>query len=194
MHKHRKSIGWSISIIIIFSLTAFNTPVRGVVVNGTPGGFLAIESGTLVDSSTGEEYALILTAGEAEDSAGVGNVVLQLIGPAFAICSAHGAGVDIGPGLEDGNYAGNFPLAELQCGTAYGMPVSIDGCNAKLEMHGYSHTDYPLHPFMGPTTIEMSLRKSTYVKSQVNVKVYTPTGVIKLSGIVSDPVRMNTCE
>lgn len=192
MFIHRKWIVLSVSTVIMLILGAFSTPVRGVVAIGTPGGILFIPSATFIDSVTGQEYSLITFAGESEETAGVGNFTLQLLGPSSSTCSAHGGGADIGPEQPDGNFAGNFPLTEFQCGTAFGMAVSIDGCNAKSEMHGYSHSDYPLFAFMGPTTIDFAFRKSGS-GGKVNIQIYTPKGPIKLAGNISAPVTMPTC-
>jgi len=193
MYTRSKWILLAMSTTIIIVLAAFTLPARGVVANGTPGGFLSLQSAPFIDSATGQEYSLTVIAGESEENAGVGNVTLQLLGPSLSACSVHGAGVDIGPELEDGNYAGNLPLTETQCGTAFGMAVSIDGCTAKTEMHGFSHSDYPLFTYLGSTTIELTLRKSG-ADGKVNLKVYTPKGPIKLDGKVSGPFTMNTCQ
>lgn len=192
MYTHRKWLLLSISAVIILILTAFATPARGVVAIGQPGGFLSFLNGTLVDSATGAQYTLSLVARESNDSPGVGNVTLLLSGPSMSICSAHGpqAEIDFSPGGED--FGGNNPLPDIQCGTAYGMAVSIDGCTAKTEMHGYSHSDYPFYTYMGPSTTNVVLRKSSS-GSQVTLKVFTPEGAIKLSGNVSDPIQMDTC-
>ena len=192
MQTHRKWIILVTSTVLILMLAAFTLPARGVVVSGTPGGFLSMPSGTFIDSTTGQEYTLTVVSGESEENAGGGNVTLQLLGPSLSVCSAHGGGVDIGAEMEDGNFAGNYPLTELQCGTAFGMAVAIDSCTAKTEMHGYSHSDYPLFTYMGSTTIEFSFRKSGD-GGKVNLKIYTPKGPIKLDGNFSGPVTMNTC-
>jgi hypothetical protein len=192
MHVHKKWIILSLSTIIILILTAFTTPVRGIVANGQPGGFVSVLDGTFIDSVTGWEYGFSLVAREADDSAGVGKVTLLVSGPGLSVCSAHGPGaeIDFSPGGED--FGGNVPLSEIQCGTAYGMPVSIDGCTAKTENHGYSHSDYPFHPYMGPSTTEFSLQKKSS-GSLVTLKLYIPSGVIKLGGNVNGTVEMDTC-
>lgn len=192
MHTRRIWIILSFSLIVILSLAAFAVPVRGVVRNGSPGGFFVIPATTFIDSATGEEYSIIAVVGESEEMAGVGNVTLQLGGTA-SICSVHGGGADIGSELEDGNYAGNFPLTEVQCGTAYGMAVSIEGCTVKTEMHGFSHSDYPLTTYLGPTTIDFNFKK-TAEGGKVEIKIYTPKEPIKLSGIVNGPVTLDTCQ
>src|SRR5262245_21633402 len=110
---HRKWIVLSVCTVIMLILGAFSTPVRGVVPLGTPGGILFIPSATFIDSISGQEYSLIVFAGESEETAGVGNFTLQLLDPSSSTCSAHGGGADIGPEQPDGNFAGNFPLSEF---------------------------------------------------------------------------------
>ncbi len=192
MHTRRTWILLSLSLVVILILAAFSVPVRGVVRNGNPGGFFLLPSGTFIDSATGQEYSIFAVAGESEETAGVGNVTLQLGGTA-SVCSVHGGGIDIGPELEDGNYAGNFPLTEVQCGTAFGMAVSIEGCTVKTEMHGFSHSDYPLTTYLGSSTIDFNFKK-TAAGGKVDITIYTPKKPIKLSGTVSGPVTLNTCE
>jgi hypothetical protein len=119
---------------------------------------------------------------------GLGNQV----GGTASACSTHGGGADIGPELEDGNYAGNFPLTEIQCGTAFGMAVSIERCTVKTEMHGFSHSDYPLITHLGSTPIDFNFKKSAS-GNQVEIKIYTPKGPIKLAGRLNGPVTLNTC-
>lgn len=190
MRKLNRWIIFSISLIVLLVLTAFAVPTRGILATGTPGGFLSLQSGTFTDSLTGDQYTLTALGGEGQ-LAGGGNFTLGLQGP-ISLCSTHGGGADIGTPLEDGNYAGNFPLTEIQCGTAFGMAVSIDGCTAKSEMHGYSHSDWPFYTYTGSTTIEFVFKKSG-TGGQVNVKIYTPKGPIKLAGEYSGPVIMDTC-
>lgn len=192
MHTHRTWILLSFSLIVILVLAAFTAPVRGVVQNGTPGGFLSIPQTTFIDSATGQEFSIIAVAGESEETAGVGNVTLQLGGTVSA-CSVHGGGADIGPVQDDGNYAGNFPMTEIQCGTAFGMAVSIEGCTVRTESHGFSHSDYPFTTYMGSTTIDFNF-KQTASGGKVEIKIYTPKGPIKLAGTVNGPITLNTCE
>ncbi|MBK9926643.1 MAG: hypothetical protein IPP66_15310 [Anaerolineales bacterium] len=180
-----------IGLILVLVLAGFSLPAREVVVNGQPGGFISIPFATLIDQK-GQEYGFTLIAREAEDSAGVGNVTLQLLGPSISICSTHGGSVDIGTSEDGENFGGNFPLQEIQCGTAYGMAVSVDGCKVKTEMHGYSHTDFPLYTYTGSSTIEVTLRKNNS-GGDVDLKLYTPKGPIKLSGYLNDPIEMDTC-
>ncbi len=91
------------------------------------------------------------------------------------LCSTHGGSVDVGTSENGFDFGGNFPLTEIQCGTAYNMVVSIEGCTVKTEMHGYVHSDYPFYTFTSSTTIEATVRKSAS-ESQLSFKIYTPQG------------------
>ena len=193
MYRYKKIIIPVITILVMLVLVGYATPVRGVIRVGQPGGYLSLEPGTFIDFVTGQEYSLTMLAGEGNEIAGAGNFTLQVSGPGISICSTHGGDADIGPQLEDGNYAGNFPLTEIQCGTSYGMAVSIDGCTAKTELHGYSHSDYPLTIYTGSNTVELTFKKTSHNTGQVSIKVFTPKGPIKLAGDVSGPIIMSTC-
>lgn len=195
MLSKRKLIVLSVVTLATLLLTAYSKPIRGVLAVGQPGGYLSLESGTFTDSRTGKEFGLTLLAGEGENMAGAGNFTVQVLGEGFSICSTHGGGVDIGPQAEDGNYYGNFPLTEIQCGTSFGMAVSIDECTAKTELHGYSHSDYPFTIYSGPNTVELTFRKTSSTTGLINIKAYTPKGPIKLSGNVSSSsITLDTCQ
>lgn len=149
--------------------------------------------GTFVDSASGQEFGLTMLAGEGEESAGAGNFTLQVLGPGVSVCSTHGGGVDIGTQAEDGNYYGIVPMTEIECGTSFGMAVSIDGCTATTELHGYSHSDYPFTIYSGSNTVELKFRKTSAMTGNVSIKVYTPKGPIKLAGNVTGSMTMDTC-
>ena len=118
--------------------------------------------------------------------------MLLINGPSLSICSAHGptADIDFLPGGED--VGGNNSLPEIQCGTACGMAVSLNGCTTKAELHGYSHSDYPWYADMGPSSVDLTFRKAS-TGNQMTLKLYTLIGVIKLGGIVSGTLQMDTC-
>lgn len=193
MYTRRSMILLAVSTVIVLMLAAFASPARDVLKNGQSGGFVSLPWGTFTDPTTGDEYGLTVIAREADDAAGVGKFTLQLLGPGISVCSTHGGGVDIGLSENGEDFAGNYPLQEIQCGTAYSMAVSVDGCTAKTELHGYSHSDYPLIIYTGSNTVELTLRKTAAESSKVSLKVFTPKGPIKLSGDVSGPVEMDTC-
>ena len=192
MYIHRKWTLLSLSVVILLMVAAFSVPARGAVASGRPGGFLHFLNDTLTDSTTGEQYSVSLVAREDDTTAGVGKATLLVSGPGLSICSAHGpsADIDFSPGGED--FGGNNPLPEIQCGTAYGSAVSIDGCTAKVELHGYSHSDYPLRIYMGTSSTELTFRKASS-GNQMSLRLFTPAGLIKLDGIVSGTLQMDTC-
>jgi hypothetical protein len=182
------------AVIIILSLTAFLPQTTGSAIKAKPGGFLSVRDGTLRDPATGQEYTFDLIARESEDSVGSGQVTLLINGPGISLCSAHGPGaeIDFSPGGED--FSGNNPLQEIQCGTAYGMTVSVDACAANVELHGYSHSDHPFISYMGPMTLDLAFRKSARPNSgTVMLKLYTVKGQIKLNGNLTAPIEMDTC-
>ena len=194
MDMRRKWIVLSLSLVILLGLAAFQPPIRGLVANGTPGGFFSAP-GVFVDTVSGVEYGLFLNGRESDDTAGLGQATVQLLGPGIQVCSTHFGGVDIGNTSDGENFIenGNFPLAEIQCGTAYSQAVSVEGCTAKAELHGYSHSDFPVTIYSGPNTIELTYRKISDSTGKLTLVVYTPKGPIKLSGEVNGEVTMDTC-
>jgi hypothetical protein len=178
---------------MLLILAAFASPPRGIVLSGKPGGFLSMPGGNFIDSTSGTQYLLLFISRESSDAAGVGQATVQLLGPGISVCSTHGPGADIGTSTDGENFAGNNPLPDIQCGTSYGMAVSIDGCTAKTELHGYSHSDYPLIAYMGQNTVELTFQKTSSSGGKVTMKIYTPKGPIKLDGNVSGDVQMDTC-
>ena len=190
MNRKQRWFFLSITLVAILVLVAFASPMRGVIAVGEPGGFISIPFTTFVDPASGREFSLTLIGREYD--AGAGQVTLQLLGPGFSACSTHGGGVDIGTSEDGENFGGNFPLTEIQCGTAYGMAVSIDKCDVKTEMHGYIHSDYPFTTYTGSVTIEANIHKTTS-GGQVNLKVYTPRGPVKLQGSLNGDFTLDTC-
>lgn len=190
MNKRQRWIFVSITLAVLLVLVAFTSPIRGVIPKGESGGFISIPSMTFIDPASGREFNLTLIGREYD--AGTGQVTLQLLGPGFSACSTHGGGVDIGTSEDGENFGGNMPLNEIQCGTAYGMAVAIDGCDAKTEMHGYIHSDYPFSTYTGSVTIEANIHK-TASGGQVNLKVYTPRGPVKLQGSLNGDFTLDTC-
>lgn len=160
-----------------------------------PGGSLSTMSAQLTDRRSGNIYDLDIVAREFDDVAGVGLVALSIQGPSISLCSAHGppAEIDFSPGGED--FGGNFPLSDIQCGTAYGMSVVVDGCSAEIEMHGYVHADFPLTTYMGMMTLDLDFRTSSGPEDAlVDLTIHTPKDAIKLGGTLIGEVTMDTCD
>jgi hypothetical protein len=127
------------------------------------------------------------------DTTGLGQSTVQLLGPSISVCSTHGPTADIGTSEDGENFSGIAPMQDIYCGTAYGMAVSIDGCTAKTELHGYSHSDYTRIAYMGQNTVELTFQKTSASGGKATLKIYTPKGIIKLDGNVSGDVQMDTC-
>lgn len=192
MKKQQRWILFCTSLALILAVAAFTIPMRGVVAAGTPGGFLS-GGGQFVDYSSGGLYNLFIAARESSDTAGTGQFTLQLLGPGISVCSTHGGVVDVGTSTDGENFSGSYPLEDIQCGTAYSMAVSIDGCTAETELHGFSHSDYPLIIYTGPNTVELAYKKTGDSTGKISMTVYTPKGPVKLAGQLNGPVEMDTC-
>lgn len=200
MQVNKRGIAMLISAVLIVVMTAFAPPATGIAIP-QPGGHLSMPKVFVLDGATGWQYEVALFATEDMDKAGQGKSTLWIGGPGLSLCSTHGGGVDIfwaeGSGTED--WSGNYPLTEIQCGTAYGQRVVVDGCEAKIELHGYSHSDYPLVTYTGSITADVSFRKGEEPDTgALAIKIFTPKGPIKLSGPITlaDPdahIQMDTC-
>jgi hypothetical protein len=128
-------------------------------------------NGVLVDNDTGMTYSFALTAVQNSGNGG-GDTNINIQGVTRA-CSVHG------PGAEEGN----FPYQGVQCGMAFGNGVSINGCVAELEAHGYVHSDHPNLSYLGSTTIDVRYQKSR-AGDQMKVTIHTPKEKIQLIGKV----------
>lgn len=131
------------------------------------------------DTATGQTYNLFFEARESED-VGYGDTTLLISESPARLCSVHGpspetlAGTafDYGSGSEDYGF---------ECGTAFGESVSINGCKATIQTHGYVHQDHPLSNFLGTTTIDVAIIKSGAIY-KVAIKYWTPKGLRKIAG------------
>jgi hypothetical protein len=164
-----------------------------------------LDMATFVDNATKADYSFRLVASEED-----GKVTFYLEGPTpMDLCSAHGpsAYIDFGE-IPDGgdpyeyDYSGNYPFAvvepddidAIECGTAQNMEVSIDGCQADIEFHGYIHSDYPLVTYMGMMTTDVSINiGSDPEDNKIDITVFTPKEKIKLGGNFLGDVEMENC-
>ena len=69
----------------------------------------------------------------------------------------------------------------------------MDGCTLTVEMHGFSHSDYPSIIYSGPNTIQLTFRKTAADRGKFDITLYTPMGPIRRSGEVIGEVEMDTC-
>lgn len=116
-----------------------------------------------------------------QGAGGGGDTNINIQGRSRA-CSVHGPGAD----------EGNFPYQGVQCGTAFGNGVSINGCVADLEAHGYVHSDHPNVSYLGGTTIDVRYQK-TRSGDQMKMTIYTPKENIELIGKVNGASVMPSC-
>jgi hypothetical protein len=193
MISAKKWMGLSVCILIILGLTAFLPQRVGNKIRPQPGGFLSIIDGTFVDSETGNTYTISIVAREFDTGVGAGQVTLLINGPWASLCSVHGpnAEIDFSGGGEE--FGGNFPVQDIQCGTVYNTTTAIDGCTATTELHGFTHSDPPFIPYLGPGSLDFSFLKSSENTGTVKLKFYTPKGPFKLSGTLNGAITMDTC-
>lgn len=196
---------WWIAVIlgatVVFALTAFGPSLAGTPVSA-PGGTLYMPKVFLHDGATGDQYEVALFANEDTDKAGQGRATLSIRGPGVGVCSTHGGSTEIdwtGPGADTWDFNGDFPLQQIQCGTAYGMQVAIDACTAKVELHGFLHSDYPAVTYTGSITADLTFQKGAAPDTgDLTIKIFTPKAPIKLNGPITlaDPdahIQMDTC-
>jgi len=166
--------------------------VPRVVAAPTPGGDIDIEPGaSFVDNGHPNfTYNFGLRAVESGSAAGLGDAVLEVTGPGVSMCTIHGSSAQV-DWADFGNEGGASP--SFQCGRAYGESVSIDGCKAVIQAHGFGHSDNPLVNYFGTTTIEVTFQKKSATGGDIEVTLYTTTGKIQLKGKATGAVAMSTC-
>ena len=150
-----------------------------------PGGTLYLR-GQLTDTSTGEEYGFELSAEEDPNTAGVGGMFFALGGPSLSMCDARGPAAELGEN----------PFAGFGCGGSGNVSVRVDGCRAKMETHGFVHSDHPNTVYFGSVTMNITYRRNAGNSDggRLSVIVYTPKEPITLRGDVSaDHIEMETC-
>lgn len=155
---------------------------------GEPGGSVLVGGGAqFTDNDTGTVYNFYFNAQENGSQAGVGNAFVLLGGPALSLCDTHST--HLGP------LVGFSPLTEIDCAGSGQMAVSVDGCTANIEVHGFVHSDYPNVTYLGPMTIDLRFQKNAGDKDGVaTFTVYTPKEPIKLHGkVTAGQVAMDTC-
>ena len=174
------------------------TSIAGPSAKPTPGGTITVSdplapSAVLTDNNTGTAYNLGLIASEDPIKTGIGTVALLLQGPSLSICSSHGPPASISGG-DPSFFFGNKPLSEIECGTAFGMAVAVDGCAANAQFHGYVHSDHPNVNYFGTMTLDLRVQKDAGASDgMVDITVHTPKNNINLRGSVTGPVVMDTC-
>lgn len=139
-------------------------------------------SGSLNDDGTIYTFNLSGTVQQP----GMGDVRLTLSGFRLTLCTVGG-----GTTTE-----GSFPLTSVRCGFAGLQAVSIEGCKAEIQAHGYSHSDFPFDPiYNGTMTVKIEFEKTGSNSGKLKVTVYTPNGKNEVDGAVATggPISMSTC-
>jgi len=175
---------------LILGLALMGVPGFLSTALGGDGDTLDLNPGEFSDPKTGLPLSLFLNVDEV--NAGRGTVILGLAvkgGGPNLLCSTHGP--QPAPGT--------FPLQGIQCGIANGMPISINRCKAKFEVHGYAHIHHPKVTYLGMVTIEVSFKKRPGLEEgEVKIKVHTPKTTASFKGTISDTdlvsaVDMSSC-
>lgn len=119
------------------------------------------------------------------------SVLMGLGGGAISLCSIHGPSAEVDMVTENGN----FPLQGMQCGRAFGMDIALDGCSARLEYHGFVHSDRSTRIYFGPMTADITFQKTGSNTGNMKLTVFTPKAPIVLQGQVQSPtpIVMTTC-
>jgi len=153
---------------------------------------------SFVDEGSGRSYKFNLRTNEGNDSSGTAYLLLR--GPSISVCTTHGGSTeawrDQNSDPSSPTFSGNSPLTEISCGTAFGQAVTIKGCIAKLEAHGFVHADFkqPI-VYAGMTTIDVRYEKKSRSPDEIHITIYTPKDKIKLSGkVTADTVTMPSCQ
>jgi hypothetical protein len=167
---------------IALAVLPFQLSSSGAAAPPAPGGD-ATAFGTLTDDNTKLTYDVEFEASEDPDQQGVGETTLHVGGPALSVCSVHGPGA-----FED-----SLPFLEIQCGAAFGQSVTVDKCVATVELHGFSHSDWPLVNYLGSSTVDVRLQKLTSSSATMDITIHTPKSAIVLHGQLNGDVNMSTC-
>jgi hypothetical protein len=169
-------------IALALAVLPFQLSSSGVGMPPAPGGD-ATAAGTLTDDNTKLTYDVEFEASEDSDQQGVGDTNLHVGGPSLSACSVHG------PGAE----ADSLPFLTIQCGEAFGQSVRVDQCVATVELHGFSHSDWPLVNYLGSSTVEVRLQRLSSTSATMDVTIYTPKEAVVLHGKLTGDVTISTC-
>jgi hypothetical protein len=157
----------------------------------------------LTDNITGKVYHLNVIADTENSPSGFGQITLLLkeVPETFlSICSIHAppADIDFGtiiepPILPAPGYGGIKPLSEFECGTAFAFRGSINECTAKIEFHGFGHSDPPYVNYAGPITADFEFQKLGPNEGAARITMYTPKQEVTVFGKVTGTIIMDTC-
>jgi hypothetical protein len=132
-------------------------------------------------------------AGCALGSEPVWHVLVSFLGEtAVSGCSVHGPHITspvgpVGPDLFVGS-------PRVQCGAAHAMVVTVQNCRADISVHGYVHVDAPEDPFIGLTTIDVSVEKVPAANNvKLRLKLHNPKKPVELQGSFPGELNISTC-
>jgi hypothetical protein len=152
----------------------------------SPPGQLNLLTASFVDDESGNTYNFFLEGKEGSPSL----ATFALEGPNLHGCTIHksptGPQPQLNPSATPFTYGGSLPYDNSGCGSASAQAVFIHNCFAKIQAHGFVHSDDPFVTYLGATTMEIQYRKNrTPAKDEIEIKLYTPKHSIKLEGKAS---------
>jgi hypothetical protein len=168
------------------------TPFGSAHATGTAGTLEMGPGVSVTDSAT----KLVSSFGLRATSPGgtSGDVVLELDRGAqnFGVCTVHGPDPQV-DFTNDGNESGNNPYPDIQCGRAYGESVAFSRCTMTAQAHAFMHADGAGANYMGPTTVNITFRKTGATTAVLTVTVWTPVRTLRVSGVATGTIAMSTC-
>jgi len=170
-------------LALIIAVTCMMTLSSLTDASGALDDTLDIRPGQFTNNQTAGDFSIDLEAIEEDNGRGSVTLIIRVKDGPNLFCSAHGPR----PMINFGTGGGNQPLTGIQCGTAFGMPVSFDGCSASMEIHGYGHFHHPMVTYMGMVTAELTFHKRQGEgEGTVKIEVHTPKNTIILNGKIND--------
>ena len=184
---------------IIAAVAAFTNPVFagqgdtltvGTVAAPANKGQLNSLTASFVDEESGNKYGFFLEAKQDATGPGPSPATFALEGPHLHGCTMRRSSTQpqpqINPSSTSFDYWGSYPYESAPCGTANNQAITISNCVANIQAHGFIHADEPFVTYLGPTTIEVQYQKAEgRANDEIDIKIYTPRKVIKLSGKVT---------
>lgn len=154
----------------------------------SPGATVATDGTQIVDQDTGLAFTVDVNATEFHEP-GRGKVTMLVFGPHLQFCTTHGPHFNQNTDITE---PGIKPLADVECGNAGNMSVSIEGCVADIQAHGFVHADHPFVTYLGMATFDVRVQR-TRSHDDVAITVWTPKAQIKLNGRTAGTATLSTC-
>lgn len=149
----------------------------------------AQESMSLIQPELSDGRFVKLTAGDT------GEVTFGFRFAGLSGCSVHGPNVSLEAVTFPRTADDAVTLGEVICGRAQAQVVNIDRCKVDISLHGYVHIDAPYDPFLGLTTIDVSVEKTGAVEpARMRMTIYTPKGKIhRERQVPGEHVAISSC-